>query len=92
MSFVVYFKDDTRLVYGYNKWFATERAAKAAATRYCNKTGTDRDTVAVADELTFTRDIEKQVERKNMMSGKPYMEPINTPAYMSPSCESYWSM
>lgn len=32
------------------------------------------------------------VERRNLMSGLPYMEDINTPSYCSPACESYWSM
>lgn len=31
------------------------------------------------------------VERINLMSGLPYMEDINTPAYCSPAYESYWS-
>ena len=35
--------------------------------------------------------IEPMVERTNMMTGKKFMEPINTPHYMSPSSESYWS-
>jgi len=26
------------------------------------------------------------------MSGKPMVEPVNTPNYMSPSSEAYWSM
>ena len=28
----------------------------------------------------------------NMMSGKQFVETVNTPGYMSPSSESYWSM
>ena len=32
------------------------------------------------------------VTRKNMMSGVEYQEPSNTPGYMSPSSEAYWSM
>lgn len=32
------------------------------------------------------------VERRNLMSGEPYMEDINTPCYCSPACESYWTM
>ena len=35
--------------------------------------------------------IEPMIERTNMMTGKKFMEPINTPHYMSPSSESYWS-
>jgi len=32
------------------------------------------------------------VTRTNLMTGEKYQEPKNTPAYCSPSCESYWSM
>lgn len=34
----------------------------------------------------------KMVERTNLMSGKTYMEDEDTPLYMSPAAESYWSM
>jgi hypothetical protein len=32
------------------------------------------------------------VEQTNMMTGKKYMEASNTPGFMSPSSEAYWSM
>jgi hypothetical protein len=32
------------------------------------------------------------IERTNIMTGKKFMEPINTPVFMSPASESYWSM
>ena len=32
------------------------------------------------------------VERVNIMSGKTYVEDEDTPCYMSPASESYWSM
>lgn len=32
------------------------------------------------------------VERINLMSGKHYMEDINTPNCCSPACEAYWTM
>jgi hypothetical protein len=32
------------------------------------------------------------VERTNLMTGKKYMEKKDTPAFLSPACESYWSM
>lgn len=37
-------------------------------------------------------DVPEMVERINLMSGKPYMEEKDTPGYMSPARESYWSM
>lgn len=32
------------------------------------------------------------VSRTNLMTGKTYTERADTPVYMSPACESYWSM
>ena len=32
------------------------------------------------------------VERTNLMTGKKYMEKKDTPVFLSPACESYWSM
>lgn len=32
------------------------------------------------------------VERTNIMTGKTYMEPRNTPRCCSPASEAYWSM
>jgi hypothetical protein len=34
----------------------------------------------------------KMVTRRNMMSGKEYQEAENTPGYLSPASEAYWSM
>ena len=35
---------------------------------------------------------EDMVERTNIMTGQKYMEKKDTPVFMSPACESYWSM
>ena len=35
---------------------------------------------------------EDMVERTNIMTGQKYMEKRNTPVFLSPACESYWSM
>lgn len=48
--------------------------------------------LAVADIETYTNEIEQQVERTNLMSGKKYKESINTPISCSPASETYWSM
>jgi hypothetical protein len=47
-----------------------------------------RDAVAEADFLGDTT----MVTRTNIMTGKEFQEPANTPYYCSPSSESYWSM
>ena len=93
MSFVIYHIKTTLIYGGYRNTHKTERAAKAALTRAVNKGKiTDRSEYAIAGILEFDHSIEKQVERTNMMSRKKYMEGVNTPAFMSPACESYWSM
>ena len=35
---------------------------------------------------------EDMVERTNIMTGQKYMEKKDTPVFMSPAFESYWSM
>ena len=47
---------------------------------------------AIAEAGYFHKSIEKSRTATNMMSGKQFVEPVNTPGYMSPSSESYWSM
>lgn len=40
----------------------------------------------------YNTNVVKMVTRRNLLSGKEYQEPSNTPNYMSPSSETYWSM
>lgn len=82
--------------------YKTMAAAKAALTRmhkkFVEKNGAAEEengplfNYGVAERAHYHAKIERMVERVNMMTGKKYKESINTPAYMSPSCESYWSM
>lgn len=100
MAYVVYDKETTRLVGGAYKSYKTIAAAKSAITRLQNKIpvsdmGTERDPVikyAIAEINEFYTNIEKTVERTNIMTGKTFRESVNTPYYCSPSSESYWSM
>ena len=89
MSYVIYFTDNT--VLATDKTYKTLSAAKAAMTRLAKKGKLERE-AAVATYSDFKDNIEQLVERTNLMSGKKFMEPINTPSYMSPAYESYWSM
>ena len=41
---------------------------------------------------TYFNNIEAQEEVTNMMSGKKFKQSVNTPGFMSPSSETYWSM
>jgi len=103
MSYVIYHKETTLILKAPSKswgcWvesYKTERAAKAALTRLDNKgklhDGATKDDYAIADSRDFAENIEKMVTRTNLMSGKEYQEPINTPNSCSPASETYWSM
>lgn len=81
--------------------YKTMAAAKAGLTRIAKAQGllqTDPNHAvyryAIAEANYFHSMIEQKVKRKVLdgFGGKEYMEPINTPSYMSPASESYWSM
>jgi hypothetical protein len=82
--------------------YKTMAAAKAALTRICKAEGllpTDPNYAeyryAIAEAGYFHKTIERQVKKKTLDIGygsKEFMEPVNTPNYMSPSSETYWSM
>ena len=79
--------------------YKTMPAAKAGLTRIKKAEGllpTDPNYAdfryAIAEVGYFHKHIEATRKAKNMMSGEWFVEPINTPAYMSPARESYWSM
>lgn len=94
MAHVVYHNATTLLIKAGNgsNYFATASAAKAARTRHCNKTGEMVADYSIAEADDFRENIELKVEKVNMMSGKKYMERVNTPSFMSPASEAYWSM
>ena len=86
MSFVVYNVETTRI----EDTYMSETVAKRQRTRLNNQAGFEK--FAYAEATVYRTTIEKMVERTNMMTGKKYMESVNTPNYCSPSSESYWSM
>lgn len=88
-AYVIYHRETTRLVRRANgdEYFATEAAAKRHRTRYLN----DQDYM-ISEAVEFHDSIEKKVERVNIMTGETYVEPVNTPNYMSPASEAYWAM
>jgi len=67
---------------------------KGAATRFLNNMRKLRpnDNWEVTDTENYYANVERQVERKNLMSGEMYWESVNTPHYCSPAFESYWTM
>ena len=89
MSKYVAFDLATTIIYGeagYPK--IALRKANEKIARY----GYDVTKLEVCEKRFFHEHVEEQVKRVNMMSGKEYLEPVNTPAYLSPSRESYWTM
>lgn len=94
MAFVLYEKETTQIFprTPYNNYHDTEKGAKAAATRLIKNRPELEGKLSIAEAKDFHEHIEQQVYRTNLMSGKRYLEPYNTPSYCSPSSESYWSM
>tara|TARA_B100000902_G_scaffold104008_1_gene106232 strand:+ start:73 stop:399 length:327 start_codon:yes stop_codon:yes gene_type:complete len=78
--------------------YKTLSAAKAGLTRIlkaenlpCTDPNYGEFRYAIAASAFFHQNIEKQVKKTNMMTGKEFMEPANRPYYCSPSSETYWS-
>lgn len=92
MGYLIYNKQSTRIV---SKVYKTHSAAQAQLTRMGRGLIEDEDhpkfNYGIAEEDYFHKHIEKSVERINLSTGKHYREPVNTPAYLSPASESYWS-
>lgn len=80
--------------------YKTIAAAKAAITRMSKRYRADLlDSVndpmfryGIAESGYFHKNIEKKVAKRNLSTGIVYEETVNTPNYMSPACEAYWSM
>lgn len=94
MAFVIYDKETTKIYDASkaNAYANTEKSAKAARSRIIAKHPELDGKLEIADSTVFHQNIEKQVYRTNLMSGKQYLEAYNTPSYCSPASESYYSM
>ena len=84
----------------HRKAYKTHAAAQAALTRMSKRYRADLlETVndplyrfGIAEAAYFHKTIERRRTRTNMMSKVEYTETVNTPNYMSPASEAYWSM
>lgn len=95
MAYVIYDVDTTRLYAVKGRGTGCDKESwktKAAARAAMTRGDLDPFQYAIAESSEFSENIEKWVERTNFMTGKKYMERINTPHYCSPSSETYWSM
>ena len=80
--------------------YKTMPAAKAALTRMSKRYRADlKETVndpqyryGIAEAAYFHSTIERSRTVRNMMNDVEFSEPVNTPNYMSPRSEAYWSM
>lgn len=92
MSFVIYHDETTRLHSNPKRptthTWATEGAAKGARTR----AKLDPEVWLIAEARHFFDNIELNVRKRNMMSGKWFTIAVNTPGSCDPSTERYWSM
>ena len=82
----------------YSQSYKTMAAAKAGLTRIAKAEGllnTDPNHAfyryAICEAGEFHNSIEKSRKRKNLMNGAEFMEKVNTPYYLSPASETYWS-
>ena len=106
MAYVVYNKATGRIK-GKLDGYKTVAAATAQITRWSKiwfrecytprypEVDRNEDPVfvyAIAEAGIFYREIEPRVRRTNLMTGKEYEEPVNTPLCCSPASETYWSM
>ena len=84
----------------HRQYYKTMPAAKAALTKMSKRYRADLlETVndpmfrfGIAEVEYFHKNIEATRKAKNLMSKEWFVEPINTPGYMSPRSETYWSM
>lgn len=90
MGYVAYETESTRKLN--MRTYKSAAAAKAAVTRAACKGNIDPADYSIAEVNDFYTNIEKKVVRTNLLSGQEYEEGVNTPSYMSPASESYWSM
>jgi len=90
MSYVIYNINTTELfVHPGSREFYwnTERGAKMIFTKAKLELPW-----AISERSFFHSNIEKQVTKTNLMSGKQFTQPANTPLCCDPSSETYWSM
>lgn len=93
-TYVVYEIESTRIQVLNHHAFGrncprTDTVSLPYAKRVAKKLG---DKFAVAELNHFRANIEKFVTVKNMMSGKPVQQRVNTPRSCDVSSELYWSM
>jgi hypothetical protein len=86
MRYTVYHVASTQEVKTYNR----KHDAVARTNKMNAHTSSAPHEYAYASERAYKKLVVHMVERTNLISGKKFM-PSNTPCYLSPSSETYWS-
>ena len=81
-------------------FYQSKGPATRCANRFNELSGYEHDIAAVCSVEEYVNGIcphyengeVKMIERTNIMTGKKYLEPANTPSCSSPASETYWSM
>lgn len=87
----------TSMAKSYKTFGAALRTATKWNDRYLAKNigsprGTGPGPYGVASVEHYRSRVVRMVTKTNLLSGKTYTEASNTPGFMSPSSEAYWSM
>jgi len=69
--------------------YKTFGAARATRTRLCRKAGWAVNQLSIIATKYYKP---RMVERVNLMTGKEFLEDVNTPNCCSPASETFWSM
>jgi hypothetical protein len=77
---------------GYSTVYIPTLAPNGMSSDKAMHTALVKEDFNIIDAETFATEIEQQVQRKNLMTGKMYTEAKNTPNSCSPASETYWCM
>jgi hypothetical protein len=79
-----------------NSWIAHKSTTLSGAVRKMNgmmkKNVNKNRTFDVLNSAEYEHIYGQMVQRTNIMTGKTFWERADTPGYLSPSSEAYWSM
>ena len=76
----------------FSKSYKTIGSAKAKLTRLIKSGKVTTGEYAISEVNEYYEKIEQQVTVRNLMSGQPVKQSINTPLCCDVSSETYWSM
>ena len=91
-TYVVY-EAATTLTVGKREGYKGMGAAKRAIKKLeVLRAGLSQGALLIAEIRDFHQRIEKVETKRNLMSGREFTQPVNTPRCCDPSSELYWSM